>query len=85
MNVTATLSLASRRRSRPRISTPSSTDAFGAVPLKGAANAFIASPLTGSGLSSALRISGVIRFFVASAAAAAADFSAAALAGFGVT
>ena len=46
-------------RSRPRISTPNSTDAFGAVPLNGAANTCIVRPLTGSGLSSASVTSGV--------------------------
>ncbi len=45
--------------SRPRSSTPNRTDAFGATPLNGAANTCIVKPLTGSGLSSASRSSGV--------------------------
>ena len=49
-------------RSRPRISTPNSTEAFGAVPLNGAANTCIVNPLTGSGLSSASRTSGLAAF-----------------------
>jgi hypothetical protein len=38
---------------------PSRTDAFGCVPLNGAANACMVRPLVGSGLSSASRTSGV--------------------------
>src|SRR5882762_8442000 len=53
----STLLFGARRRSRPRNSMPSSTDAFGALPLKGTANTCIVRPLTGNGLSSASRIS----------------------------
>ena len=53
------LEFASTFMSRPRSSTPNSTDAFGATPLNGAANTCIVRPLTGSGLSSASRSSGV--------------------------
>src|SRR2546430_3325743 len=46
----STLPFAVVVKSRPRSSTPSSTDAFGAAPLKGAANTFIPRPLRGIGL-----------------------------------
>src|SRR5713226_8248865 len=57
MYETSTLLFGTTRRSRPRISMPSNTEALGAAPLNGAANTWIVIPLIGSGLSKASRIS----------------------------
>ena len=51
------MSFASSLRSRPRISVPTSTEAFDSVPLNGAAKTCIVTPLTGSGLFRASRTS----------------------------